>query len=96
MKTENINKIKIGGVVYALEFIEIKGDTPDDVSEIDLSTNTISIDKDLPLNQKHLAILHEAIHGINWKFKEPVVEFLAQDFYQFMRDNKELIQEIIR
>jgi hypothetical protein len=89
-----MDKVIIGATEYNLEYIVLT--EPQDVSEIDLNSNTISIHKDLPPNQQHLALLHEVIHAMNWKLKEDHVEFLAQALYSFMRSNKKLIKEMLK
>jgi len=85
-------KLLIGAIEYDLIIKPTKGDEP---SEVDLNTNTITVGVDLPKNQTHAAILHEVIHAMNWKIPENEVEFSAQAWYAFIRNNKDFIREII-
>ena len=83
----------IGGIHYEVVFAPIDGDK--DVSDIDLCTNKITVEESLPKNQQHAAILHEAIHAMNWKKSEREVEFEAQAWYAFIRNNRDFIRKII-
>jgi hypothetical protein len=48
---------------------------------------TILLNKRLCQTEKELALFHEIIHTINGEIPEQDVEFLAQTFYQVLRDN---------
>ena len=87
-------KIKIGGIEYDVIFAPVEGEK--DVSDIDLCSNKITVEESLPVSQQHAAILHEAIHAMNWKKSEREVEFEAQAWYAFLLHNKDFIKEILQ
>ena len=82
-------KLKIGGHSVKVEIVEtIPGDFPNAGGSWTESQNLIQICKSQVASQQEASLMHEILHAINYNFTEEQVEFLAQAFYQVLRDNK--------
>ena len=75
-------KVKIGGIKYKIVLRKME-----DSGEIDRSTNTISIDKEMAYEQQMVTLLHEMIHALNGELDEKTVDGLAVGLHQIIMDN---------
>lgn len=94
------DKVKIGWRNYQIEQGEHRtGESGGDLyGQIDYESNRIYIYDKLAECNKHVALLHEIIHGIfyltghkDWRENEELAECLSENLYQVFRDNKELL-----
>ena len=95
-----INKVKACSSIYNIQYLDGLKDGNDNLfGEIEYGFLTIKINKKYHLDRQRQAILHEAIHAINYEyqfnFKEIMIERLSNAFYAFLIDNKKFINEII-
>ena len=83
----NIPKsLKVGGHTFKVELVS--GDKLNGVADMSLETGKIRISNFLTQTQQECALFHEILHAINLEFDEVIVEFLAQNIYQVLADNK--------
>lgn len=81
------NKIKIGSIVYAVEFVD--DDVLDgSIGDICRYKNIIRLSKTAAPEQLNATFWHEVIHAINDKFDEITVEFLALSLNQIFTENE--------
>lgn len=75
--------LKIGGIVYKVLFVpELEG-----CGELDRGSNEVKILSTLSKEQQSVTLWHEILHAINGELGEQVTESLAQQLYQFFKDN---------
>lgn len=80
-------KIKIGGHVYKIRYAE----DLDDAAAIDNDKSEILIRKQLNKTQQESALIHEIFHAMNSSTEDRhhgLIDSLAEQFYQVMKDNK--------
>ncbi len=87
-------KLKIGALWYEVKEVNpseidcdahVSGDTSNHRQDIRLS-------KHLPTQEmKEVTLFHEILHCINCEMDHEVLEYLAQAFYQVLKENKLLI-----
>ena len=87
-QTQIPSEVKIGGHLVTVKFDNLK----DANGEFDWNTNTISLEKDLPDDQKQSAFIHECLHAMNssWgdgDFGHALLDSLSEQIYQLLRDN---------
>jgi Zn-dependent peptidase ImmA (M78 family) len=80
-------QIRIGGCLYTIEQVS-PGALGGDCAANDITRSIIQINKDMPQDQKEVALFHEIIHAMNTNLSEEATEFLAQAFYQVLKENK--------
>lgn len=99
----NINKVKIGGVIYDIvKTNKVLKDEEEDVADgvIDFRSGKIFISNKISKDYYTHVLLHEIFHGIVYHFgineiegqdiEEEVVDKLARAMHCFLKDNKEL------
>lgn len=94
-----LDKVKIGGVQYGIEYIEFEED--DDVcsfAEIDHALAKITVNSMCNEQIQEISVLHEVIHSVLFNIgeqelnsNEKFVECFTQAWYQVLKDNKGLI-----
>ena len=95
-----INKLKICSSFYDIECLdELKDGNENLFGDIEYGLLKIRINKKYHIDRQKQAILHEAMHGINYEyqfgFNEKMIERISNAFYAFLIDNKEFIGKII-
>ncbi|HEY6021350.1 MAG TPA: hypothetical protein VIY48_16035 [Candidatus Paceibacterota bacterium] len=99
----DINKIKIGGFSYAVEYIK---DLCDEDGKLDGRINNelalVQIEVAMNDQMKVQSIIHEALHSIFFQIgrqdlnkKEDLVDSLAFSIFQVLRDNPDFIKSIL-
>lgn len=80
--------LKVGGHTIKVVLEDLKND----FGVFSPETNTITIDKSLPENQRKVTLLHEILHVLNSEFGKGTphifIESLAQQMYQVLHDNR--------
>ena len=84
MKLLNLKEIKIGGLVYKIEYKDLE----EEMGKTYYSKQLIEIDNNQTKEQQELTLWHEIWHAKNNQRSEVEVESLAQDVYQIIKDNK--------
>lgn len=84
MKLLNLKEIKIGGLVYKIEYKDLE----EEMGKTYYSKQIIEIDNNQTKEQQELTLWHEIWHAKNNQRSEIEVESLAQDVYQIIKDNK--------
>lgn len=59
-----ISKINILGVEYTVEEVEVVNKEEPRRGEVNLLTNTIKLDKEMPLSLKNQTLMHEILHAV--------------------------------
>jgi hypothetical protein len=78
-------QLKIGGRMVTVDRSKkLKGMN----GEMDYTKNTIYICKTLPISWQESTLLHEAFHAMNVALPETLIESLAEQLYQVLKDNK--------
>lgn len=81
--------IKVGAHTIKIVFCELPDGTD---GEFTTEDNTIKIDSRLAPSQKQVTLIHEIFHALNSQFDEDpyhaLMESLAQQWFQVLRDNK--------
>jgi len=95
---KEIKKIKFGGLLFDLIFEEERNLTLEDIGQIDYPTETVTIHQNR--KTKGELVLHEIHHEANrqtsLKLREEDVTRLSYFLYAAMRDNPELVIQILR
>lgn len=84
-------KVKIGGVWYAVKIVRDWQDSDGADGETFCTKergNTIMIRADLTDEAKMITLIHEALHNMNSTMNHEFLDSLAEQFYQFLTDNK--------
>jgi hypothetical protein len=76
--------LKIGGLIYKIKIERLD----DDHGKMSRVYQTIKVDSDLPEPERIVTLIHEVIHVMNGQIKEDMVEALAHQAYQILKDNK--------
>ena len=80
------NKLKIGG--HIIKIVEKEGfNANSDCGEFLIEKNTITIRKDMPQDQKEATLIHEIFHVCNSTLDHTLLDSLAEQFYQVLKDN---------
>ena len=92
-----MDKIKIGGHVFDLEFV--KGDIiPTNDGDISWKYNKIRISTETSVSNQKVTLLHEIIHAIssmyNLKLSEQSVQIISENLLQVIVDNKMMMDWI--
>jgi len=94
-----LEKVKIGGIEYNIEYIEIpEEDGAYAFAEIDHALARIQVNSVCNEQIQEVSILHEIVHAVLFNIgeqklngNEKFVECFTQAWYQVLRDNKGLI-----
>ena len=82
-KLNKLRKIKIGGLVYNIEYTELE----ESLGRTEYSKQLIQIDNRQTKEQQEVTLIHEIIHCLNNQRSELETESLAQSLYQIIKDN---------
>lgn len=80
-------QLKIGAHTYKVEVTD-SGLDLGDYGELDIETNTIKISSKLPQTNKESTLIHEIMHAINTTLDHELLDSLAEQVYQVLKDNK--------
>ena len=84
------NKVKIGGHLYKVEFDKTPKEGTNrgqNCGGFNRANGVISINDNLIKSEKEETFIHEILHGMNSEFNETVLDSLAQQIYQVLKDN---------
>lgn len=84
MKLLNLKQIKIGGLVYKIEYKDLE----ESLGRTEYAKQIIQIYNKQTKEQQEATLIHEILHCVNNQRSEPEVEALAQSLYQIIKDNK--------
>lgn len=84
MKLLNLKQIKIGGLIYKIEYKDLE----ESLGRTEYAKQIIQIDNKQTKEQQELTLWHEVLHCSNNQRTEQEVEYLAQSIYQIIKDNK--------
>lgn len=92
------NKVKIGGIIYAIDYTDRFQGGCDREAEIDYWNSTIEIKSGLGKQRTERNFFHEIVHAIldNTGFKdhdERVIDAIAGGLYALIKDNPEIFKE---
>jgi len=98
-----IKFIKVGGINYAVEYIENLCDESGKLDgRIKHSETRMQIESGMSEQAKAQSILHEAVHALTTQSgrqdisrKEDLIDSLAYGIYQIIHDNPDLINWIV-
>lgn len=76
-------KIKIGAHTYKIRYSD---DIPD-IAQIDRTKNEILLHPKYPKDQQEAALFHEILHGINNELDHSLLDSLAEQMYQSLRES---------
>lgn len=82
-------KLKVGGHIF-----DVVIEKMDCMGSCNSTDNIINISKDAVQSQKEATLMHEIFHAINTtfsgghNFSHALLDSLAEQFYQVLRDNK--------
>lgn len=80
-------QLKIGGHKYKV-LITKTGLDSGDYGELEIETNTIRINPDLPQSNKESTLIHEILHAVNTTLDHELLDSLSEQIYQVLKDNK--------
>jgi len=83
------DRIKIGGLWYDVELTE----NIDCCGLLERPKCKIKIDKNMRHDVQELTLFHEVGHAINSELDDVQIDFIAQAFYQVLKDNNLLREE---
>jgi Zn-dependent peptidase ImmA (M78 family) len=78
--------LKIGGHTIALKLVDKTENR--NCGEWDPFKNLIEIDKNQPMSQQEVTLVHEILHAVCVTLEHDKVEMLSQHLYQVLKDNK--------
>lgn len=89
-------KVKIGGYIYTVEFVDVVSKEKNLMGEIDYNNQVIRIDKSYSRQTQEATFIHELIHGIlnflgehEVQENERMIDGIANTIYQIIKDNFE-------
>lgn len=77
-------QLKIGGHVYKVLLKDLDKSVCGDSDRV---KNLIRIDSNFPQNQREVTLIHEILHCINNEFNHALLDSLAEQLYQVLKDN---------
>ena len=83
-------KLKVGAFIYDIELCNQVDDSLSSGEMTNRKENKIKIDKTLTVDGQGVTFWHEVLHSINGELGEVVIDSLAQQIYQVLKDNKML------
>ena len=96
---KRITKVKVGGLIYKIKYVHphvIDGDC----GKFDANNLTILINESLSLEMQRTTILHEIIEAINYNYelnlKHNKITTLESTFFQILKENKQLFNELLQ
>lgn len=84
MKLLNLKQIKIGGLIYKIEYKDLE----ECLGRTEYAKQIIQIDNKQTKEQQEATLVHEILHCVNNQRSELETEALAQSIYQILKDNK--------
>lgn len=84
MKLLNLKEIKIGGLIYKIEYKDLE----ESLGRTEYAKQIIQIDNKQTKEQQEATLVHEILHCSNNQRSELETEALAQSIYQILKDNK--------
>ena len=84
-------KVKVGGRIYSIKFVERINDK-DDLGESVHSSLTIKIKKGKQASMEEI-FWHEVLHCINGSWSEEFICGLSGDIHGLLKDNPKLLYE---
>ena len=78
-------RIKIGGHIYKVLYVDLPAD---DAGVVDKTKGIIFIDKNLTKSEKEATLIHEILHIINSELDHVILDSLAQQLHQVLKQNK--------
>ena len=97
-----VNSVKIGGINYGVESIDLISNNVDCDGQIDYREQRISLKSDMDFTKDYAKeiFLHEIIHGIydhcGFAQNEEAVRSLSLALYMVMKDNPEIFESEVR
>lgn len=67
---------------------EIEFDDEDTCGDNSYTKGRIRLNKSLPQTQKEATFIHEAMHTMNTTLNHELLDSLAEQIYQFLKENK--------
>ena len=83
MKLLNLKQIKIGGLVYKIEYKDLE----ESLGRTEYTKQLIQIDNKQTKEQQEATLIHEILHCVNNQRSELETEALSQSLYQIIKDN---------
>lgn len=80
-------QLKIGGHLVTVFLDTTKFETDDKCGHADANKNEIVIDSNLSQSQQESTLLHEILHFINAPLDHALLDSLAEQLYQVLKDN---------
>ncbi len=59
----------------------------DECGETDYGKNVIKVNSEISFSQKQSTLIHEAMHGMNTTMSHEFLDSLAEQLFQFLKDN---------
>lgn len=84
MKLLNLKQIKIGGLIYKIEYKDLE----EYLGRTEYAKQIIQINNKQTKEQQEATLVHEILHCVNNQRSELETEALAQSLYQIIKDNK--------
>lgn len=78
--------VKIGGHILKVREVEF-GDDDELCGDNSYTNGEIRLNKKLPRTQKEASFIHEAMHTMNTTLDHELLDSLAEQIYQFLKDN---------
>lgn len=78
--------VKIGGHTIRVDEVEF-GDDSNLCGDNAYIDGRIRLNKALPQTQKEASFIHEAMHTMNTTMSHDLLDSLAEQMYQFLKDN---------
>ena len=85
------HEVKIGGIVYSVHIAEDwlgRGDADGQKFYDEEMGNSIYIASHLSQEAKEVTFIHEALHCMNTTIGHEFLDSLAEQLYQFLKDNE--------
>lgn len=76
-------ELKIGGHKFTVVLKELEKD----LGCTDYTKNIITIDINLPQDQKEATLIHEIMHCMNTTLEHQLLDSLSEQMYQVLKDN---------
>lgn len=83
-------KVKVGGLIYTVVVVDKIDRENTEAGLIETEKQLITIQKGKP-DFMRVTLLHELIHALNMEIEDKDIEFLAQGFYQIIKDNPKIL-----
>lgn len=81
-------KLKVGAHIYTVKLVKSAGLAEGELGNTDIAHNKMVIDTNQEPDQVEETFIHEIFHAINNQLDHAMLESLAHQFHQVLRDNK--------